>query len=74
MLVQQSITRKAVLVPKSTIGSLWRLCLYRRVQKEQSGGCAGKAEYQRSTGEAVLVQLSTIEVLGGCAWYRRVLQ
>ena len=40
---------------------------------EHSGGCVGTAEYNRSTGEAVLVQQSTIGALGRLCWYRRVL-
>ena len=33
----------------STIGALGRLCWYRIVPKEHSGGCAGTAEYYRIT-------------------------
>ena len=37
---------------------------------EHSGGCAGTAEYYRSTGEAVPVQKSTIRTLGTMAHYK----
>ena len=69
----------------STIGALGRLCWYKRVRKEHSGGCAGTKEYERSTPEAVPVQQSTIGTLvlvqqntkgalGWLCWYSRVLQ
>ena len=40
---------------------------------EHSEGCVGKVEFYRSTGEAVLVQQSTIGTIGRLCWYRRVL-
>ena len=66
-------TREAELVQKSIIGALGRLCWYRRVLKEHSGGCVGIEEYYRSTREAVLVQQSNIGALGRLRWYSRVL-
>ena len=36
---------------------------------EHSGGCAGTAEFYRSTGEAVPVQKSTIGTLGIYYWH-----
>ena len=47
----------ALLVQPSSSGALGRLCLYKRVLKEHSGGCASTAEYYRNTRIA----------LGGCA-------
>ena len=70
--MQQSTTRalgENVLVQYSTIGVLGKLCWYRKVLMEHSGGCAGTAEYYRSTGEAVPVQKSTIGTLGIHYWH-----
>ena len=58
-----------MLEQQSTIGVLGRLCWYRKVLMEYSGGCAGTAEYYRSTGEAVPVQKSTIGTLGIHYWH-----
>ena len=52
----------------STKGALGRLCWYRRVRKEQSGGCAV------TIGTLVLVQQNTKGALGWLCWYSRVLQ
>ena len=51
---------EAVLVQQNNIGALGRLCLYSRVLLEHPVGCAGRAQYYRSSREAVLVQQSTI--------------
>ena len=60
-----------MLVQQSTIGVLGRLCWYRKVLTEHSGGCAGTAEYYRSTREAVLVLhrniVALLEHLGECS-------
>ena len=75
---------EAVLVQKSTIGALRRLCRYSRVLKEHScwksrilkehwGGCVGTAEYYRSPWEAVLIQQNNIGALGRLCKYSRVL-
>ena len=82
-------TRKAVVVQKSTLGELGRLCWYNRALQEHWGGCAGTAEYYRntrdawgggvvpvqlrSTGDTLLVQKSTIGALRRLCWYSRVL-
>ena len=80
--VLQKHSRETVLVQKSTIGALERLCWYSRVLSEHftyrellehSRGCVGTAEYYKNTREAVLVQQSTIGALGRLCWYRRVL-
>ena len=55
-------------------GALGKLCWYRKVLQEHSGGCAGTAEYYRSTRQAVLVQESTIEALERLCRYRRILK
>ena len=55
-----------MLVQQNTTEALGRLCWYRRVLQEHSGGCVGTAEYYKSTDEAVLVWQTTIEALGGC--------
>ena len=60
-----------MLVQKITLGALVRLCWYRRVLQEHCWGCAGTAEYYRSTREAVLVLHSTIGALGRVFWYTR---
>ena len=52
-------TREAVLVQRSIIGVLERLCRYRRVLYDNWEGCVGTAEYYMSSQEAVLVQWST---------------
>ena len=62
-----------MLVQKSTIGALVRLCWYSKVLQERWGGCVGTVEYYRSAGEAVLVQYSTIGALVRLCWYSRVL-
>ena len=56
-------TREAVLVQKSIIEALWRLCWYNRVLLEHSGGCAGTEECNTRTWENVLVQWYTIRAL-----------
>ena len=42
-------TSEAVLVQKCSTGAFERLCWYKRVLQSHSGGCAGAAEYYRST-------------------------
>ena len=77
----------AVLVQQSNIRALGMLCRYRRVLLEHSEGCGGTEEYYRRTGEAVLVQKSTIGepgtvlvqqstigTLWTLCWYNRALQ
>ena len=54
-------TREAVLVQKSSIEALWRLCWYNRVLLEYSGDGAGTAECYTRTWENVLVQWYTIK-------------
>ena len=56
----------------SIIGVLRRLCWYRKVLYEHSGGCAGAEDYYMSTREAVLVQKSILGELGRLCWYGRV--
>ena len=58
-----------MLVQKITLGTLVRLCWYRRVLQEHWWECAGTAEYYRSTRETVLVLHSTIGALGRVFWY-----
>ena len=62
-----------MLVEKGIIEALRRLCWYRSVIQEDSGGCAGAEEYYRSTREAVLVQQSIIGSLGTLCRYSREL-
>ena len=71
MLVQESIigAREVVLVRTSTIGALGRLCWYRRVLYEHSGGCVDTVEHSG----AVLVQQRPIGALGSLCLYSRVL-
>ena len=66
-------TREAVLVQKSTIEALWRLCWYNRELLEHSGGCAGTEECYSRTWENVLVQWYTIRALETCyvSYYRK---
>ena len=75
MSVQQSTKRaqEVVLVQRSTIEAIGRLCWYSRVLKEHLGCCAGTEEYCTSTGETVLVQQSSKGALWRLCWYRRVL-
>ena len=47
------------------------LCLYRRVLLAHSEGYGGTKEYSRRTGEAVLVQQSTVGTLWTLCWYNR---
>ena len=65
-----SRTREAVLIQKSIIGALGPR--YSRVISEHAGGCAGAAEYYRSTGMGVFVQQSTTEALGNLCLYSRI--
>ena len=51
---------KAVVVQQNNIGALGRLCWYSRALLEHPVGFVGRAQYYRSTREAVLVQQSTI--------------
>ena len=55
---------EAVLMQQWIIGALGRLCWYSRIRYEQSKGCAGTAQYFTITQEPVLLQQSTICVLG----------
>ena len=50
----QRSTGEAVLVQQSTTGAIGRLCWYRRVLLEHSGGCAGIEVCYSSNREAVL--------------------
>ena len=51
---------EAVVVQQNNIGAHGRLCWYSRVLLEHPVGYVGRAQYYRSTREAVLVQQSTI--------------
>ena len=62
-----------MLVQKSIIGALGKLCWYSRVLYDHSVRCAGTAENYRSTREAVLVQKNNIGALVMLYRYRRVL-
>ena len=63
-----------MLVLHNTIRALRRLSWYIGVLKEIWGRCAGTEEYHRSTAEDVLVQQSTIGLLGRLCGYTRVLK
>ena len=54
---------EAVVVQQNNIGALGRLCWYSRVLLEHPVGCVGRAQYYRSTREAVLEQQSTLATL-----------
>ena len=63
-----------MLVQHSTIKALRWLSWYSGVLKEIWGCCAGSEEYHGSSAEAVLVQQSTIGLLGRLCGYTRVLK
>ena len=52
-----------MLVQQSTIEALGMLCRYRRVLLAHSEGCGSTEKYSKRTGEAVLVQQSTVGTL-----------
>ena len=56
-----------MLVQQSTIGALGWLCWCNRVLQKPLGSCAGTAEYNWRSQEAVLVQNMTLGHSRGCS-------
>ena len=63
-----------MLVLRSTIVALEKLCRCRRVLYDNWEGCVRTAEYYMSSWGAVRVQWSTTGLFGRLFWYSRVLQ
>ena len=64
---------EAVVILQNNIIALGRLCWYSRVLLEHPVCCVGRARYDSSIRDALLVQPSILGALGSLGWYSRIL-